>query len=269
MDMTRCAELNAELEKYIRPEAFPLAIRMIKDEAEIPDKAVRPLRDMGHRIMLCQGWSYCKTTGRTMGFTADDNCCVEGSVALGWLEKPPYMKDGTAVYPRLAKTAEIGKALENMKPLVEPKEGYKGMVVSPLGWTKVDPDFILMSMNAARMCRVLDALTGQTGEMVIAKNGGRGGTCVWGFAPSMLDGKPTYVIPTFGEYRFTADSDNDMYLVLPVNYLEDLVEGLDHSHKSGHRFPIPHFVENEPVYPPDYKYGYGAYEKHLKETAGK
>lgn len=266
MDKAKCAELNAELEKYLRPETFPLAILMIKDEGEIPEKAMRPLRDMGHRIMLCQGWSYCKTTGKTMGFTAEDNCCIEASVALGWLEKPPYMKDGLAIYPRLAKSPEIGKALEDMKPFVSTDAGFKGMVVSPLGWTKVEPNFVLLSLNSARMCRVLDAITGQTGEMILAKNGGRGGACVWGFAPAMLDGKPTYVVPTFGEFRFAATSDNDFYFILPIGYLEILVSGLAHSHKSGQRYPIPHFVEKEPNYPADYKYGFGSYEKYLAET---
>ncbi len=43
-----------ELEGRLRLKTFPLAIKFLKDEKEIPKGAQRPLKDFGHHLSLCQ-----------------------------------------------------------------------------------------------------------------------------------------------------------------------------------------------------------------------
>jgi uncharacterized protein (DUF169 family) len=239
---------------------------LIKDESEIPQKALRPVKNYKTRLLICQCLHLTKTTGRTHALLTEDNYCLEGSCAHGWAEKPPYMQDGTAIYPRLVPDLEIAKKFEQDKPAVSTNKGYIGCVMSPLGWTKVEPDLILLSLNAARMNRVIEGICDQTAEKIVAENSGRGGLCCWGIAPTINSGKPTYVIPTFGEYRFTGDSDDDMWFILPVSYLEPLVKGFEHMYKAGWRYPIPRFVEHEPRWP-DGMYGWETYEAYNEKKA--
>jgi len=138
MELKKWHEISAKLEKYLRPETFPLAIRLIKDEKDIPEKAIRPLRDFKCRLCVCQGFSYAKKTGKTVAFNFEDNYCIEGAVALGWVEKPLYMKDGSAIYPRLVPNKQTAESLEAMKYSISTKEGYKGIVTSPLAVTRIE-----------------------------------------------------------------------------------------------------------------------------------
>lgn len=264
MSLEKYHKMGEIMDRFLRPNTFPVAYKLIKDESEIPEKALRPLKNYKTRLLICQCLHLTKTTGRTHAVLTEDNYCLEGSCAHGWAEKPPYMQDGTAIYPRLVPDLEIAKKFEQDKPAVSTDKGYIGVVMSPLGWTKVEPDLILLSLNAARMNRVIEGICDQTAEKIVAENSGRGGLCCWGIAPTVNTGKPTYVIPTFGEYRFTGDSDDDMWFILPVSYLEPLVKGFEHMYKAGWRYPIPRFVEHEPRWP-DGMYGWETYEAYQEK----
>jgi uncharacterized protein (DUF169 family) len=265
MAVNKWHDINTILEKFLRPETFPLAIRLIKDEEEIPEKAIRPLRDFKCRLCVCQGFSYSKKTGKTVAYSFEDNYCIEGAVALGWVEKPPYMKDGSALYPRLVPRKEVAETLEAMKHSISTKKGFRGIVVSPLAVTSIEPQLVLLSLNAARLNRVLEAICDMTGEKIVAETSGRGGLCAWGLAPAMNTGKPTYVIPTFGEFRFTCDSDDDIWTVIPVSYIDTLLKGLEYTHNAGWRFPIPHFLQHEPPFPWG-MYGMETYKEYVAKT---
>lgn len=266
MSLEKYHKMGQVINNFLRPGTFPIAYKFIKDEKEIPEKALRPLKNYKCRLLICQCLHMSKTSGRTFALTLEDNYCLEGSVANGWVEKPPYMKDGTAIYPRLIPDPKVAKKFEGDKPRIDHKKGYIGVVMSPLAWTKVEPDLILMSLNASRMNRVIEGICDQTAETIVAENSGRGGLCCWGIAPAINKGKPTYVVPTFGEYRFTGDSENDMWFVLPVSYVEPLVAGFEHMHKAGWRYPIPRFSAEHEARWPDGMYGYETYEAYLEKV---
>ena len=50
-------EYGEELERRIRLQTFPLAIKLLEKETDIPKGAERPLRDFGYRMTLCQGYA--------------------------------------------------------------------------------------------------------------------------------------------------------------------------------------------------------------------
>lgn len=50
-------EYGEELERRIRLQTFPLAIKLLEKETDIPEGAERPLRDFGYRMTLCQGYA--------------------------------------------------------------------------------------------------------------------------------------------------------------------------------------------------------------------
>ena len=50
-------EYREELERRIHLPTFPLAIKLLEKETDIPEGAERPLRDFGYRMTLCQGYA--------------------------------------------------------------------------------------------------------------------------------------------------------------------------------------------------------------------
>ena len=268
MELEQYHKLASALDKYLKFEAFPLAIKMIEDEDEIPEKVVRPSKNMNKRLMMCQGFGICKSVGRSMAFTAEDTCCMEGATRLGWLDRADYLEDGSAIMALgLAKDADVAQTLETGKPALGPEFNYKGMIISPLGWTRVEPQLVVMYLNAARLARCLDSITGETGEVISAHTNGRGGTCIWGIAWVILNKKPTFVIPPIGEFRFAGHQDDEIIFVLPTSYLPILRDGLERTHKAGQRFPVARFIEVEPAYPPAYRYNWETYKAHLEGQA--
>lgn len=268
MELKEFHSITQEMDKYLHFESFPLAIKMIEDESEIPEKTVRPSVHMKKRLMMCQGFGICKSVGRTMAFMAEDTCCMEGATRLGWLERADYLEDGSSIMALgLAKDADVARILETGKPALGPEYKYKGMIISPLGWTKIEPQLVLMYLNAARLARCLDSITSETGEVISAHTNGRGGTCIWGIAWAILNGKPTFVIPPIGEFRFAGHQDYEIIFVLPTNYLPILLNGLERTHKAGQRFPVARFIDVEPQYPSNYKYNWETYKVYLENHA--
>jgi uncharacterized protein (DUF169 family) len=51
MDLNK---LNDALNVHIRPQTYPLAVRLCKSESELPAKVKKPLKDFGYQIALCQ-----------------------------------------------------------------------------------------------------------------------------------------------------------------------------------------------------------------------
>ena len=45
-----------ELERRLRLKTFPLAVKLLEQESDIPQSAMRPLEDFGHHLSLCQAF---------------------------------------------------------------------------------------------------------------------------------------------------------------------------------------------------------------------
>ena len=126
MSLEKYHKMGAIIEGFLRPNTFPLAYKFIKDESEIPEKALRPLNNYKTRLLICQCLHLSKTTGRTHALTLEDNYCLEGSVANGWVDKPPYMRDGTAIYPRLIPNQEVATNSSATSRSYRPERGISG-----------------------------------------------------------------------------------------------------------------------------------------------
>src|SRR2546422_11319267 len=81
---------DRELQVYIRPQTFPVAIRMLRPGEEIPEKARRPARDFKKLSMNCQVIDMARRYGWMIALTREDHICSPGIAALGF-EKPTHL----------------------------------------------------------------------------------------------------------------------------------------------------------------------------------
>src|SRR5437764_13367564 len=81
---------DRELQLYIRPQTFPVAIRMLRPGEEIPEKARRPARDFKKLSMNCQVIHMARRYGWMIALTREDHICSLGIAALA-LEKPTHL----------------------------------------------------------------------------------------------------------------------------------------------------------------------------------
>ena len=52
--MSICKELDEAVQKYLRTATFPVAVKILENAEQFPERTRRPLRDMGHRLNLCR-----------------------------------------------------------------------------------------------------------------------------------------------------------------------------------------------------------------------
>jgi uncharacterized protein (DUF169 family) len=98
-----------ELERRLRLKTFPLALKLLENEGDMPDEAERPLRDFGHHLSLCQAFQISRREGATIAMLKEDNWCPEPVIGYGLGDPPEYFLEGHNRFPRDVETLEAGK----------------------------------------------------------------------------------------------------------------------------------------------------------------
>jgi uncharacterized protein (DUF169 family) len=68
-ELDRYRKYGERIEALVRPATFPLAVKLIKSEAEILPEFKRPHRDMGLQNFVCQNFKMARSYGWTMAIT--------------------------------------------------------------------------------------------------------------------------------------------------------------------------------------------------------
>src|SRR5258708_7361622 len=100
---------DKELQTYIRPQTFPVAIRMLKPGEEIPERAKRPARDFKKLSMSCQVIDMARRYGWTIALTREDHICSLGIIAIGFDKPLPIYNVGTLCEGMYTETKEAGQ----------------------------------------------------------------------------------------------------------------------------------------------------------------
>ena len=101
-------EYGEEIERRVRLKTFPLAVKFLKNEEDIPEEAQRPQRDLGQRMLLCQGYQLSRREGITVAMLREDMWCHEPVIGYGLQEPPEYFSEGHTRYPRDVSSLEAG-----------------------------------------------------------------------------------------------------------------------------------------------------------------
>ena len=88
VDIKSFQEGARDLERLLRLQSMPIALKMLRKQEGIPEEAVRPMRDMGHHLSFCQALSLTRRRGLTIAQTKEDMWCFEPVVGLGFAEPP-------------------------------------------------------------------------------------------------------------------------------------------------------------------------------------
>ncbi|HEX3033101.1 MAG TPA: DUF169 domain-containing protein, partial [Bacillota bacterium] len=104
----RLQEVDAVLTEHIRPQTFPVAVKIFQGPEGLPEKMKLPTKTFNHPLAMCQGITLARKYGWTVGFFKEDMACAVGQVILGYVEEPEFIKDGSLVYPLYTDTLEAG-----------------------------------------------------------------------------------------------------------------------------------------------------------------
>jgi MtaA/CmuA family methyltransferase len=241
---------DRELQTYLRPQTFPVAIRMLKTGEPIPDKARRPARDFKKLSMNCQVIDMARRYGWTIALTREDHICSLGIAALGF-EKPTHLHtSGTLCEGMYTETKEAGRRSEAASDRL-PAGEYGTLLVAPLDRATFEPHLVCVYGNPAQVMRLIQGALWKRGGKLASGFSGRI-VCSDIIVTTMLTGEPQVVMPCSGDRIFGQTQDHEMAFTIPWSRMDEVVEGLRGTHGGGIRYPITQFMEYEAKLPPRY-----------------
>lgn len=224
---------GADLEKMLRLKTYPIAIKMLKDESEIPEGAVRPKRDQGEHYAICQVFSLARRQGTTVAMFLEDHWCFEPIISYGLVETPQDYLDGFTNSFFIADKEAAEKHAREMTRL--PVGQYAGMVLGPMKTANFDPDLAMIYCNSAQLRHLLLALRYRNGTQVTSTLDPIG-SCVHSVVPSLQSGECKVTVPDPGDFERAGAQEDEMVLTVPAARLEELMEGVYHLEESGMGF---------------------------------
>jgi MtaA/CmuA family methyltransferase len=241
---------DRELMTYVRPQTFPVAIRMLRPGEPIPERARRPARDFKKLSMNCQVIDMARRYGWMIALTREDSICSLGIAALG-LEKPTHLHaSGTLCEGMYTETKEAGQRSEAAVDRFAPGE-YAGLLVAPLDRATFEPDLVCIYGNPAQVMRLTQAALWKRGGKLTSSFGGRI-DCSEIIVTTMRTDEPQVILPCSGDRIFGQTQDHEMAFTIPWSQIERLIEGLRGTHAGGIRYPITQFMEYEAKLPARY-----------------
>ena len=246
IDLDRMHELARRLERLLRLQSLPIALKMVREEGEIPDEALRPVRDMGHHLSFCQALALTRRRGLTIAETKADMWCFEPVIGLGFEAPPPRFLEGHNRYPSSAATREAGATWARNMPRIDSGK-YSAVVTAPLESAGFTPDLVILYGSPAVMTQIMLAKNWLDGEDITSRLSGHA-ACVYYVVPALQSGTWRMSIPCGGDLRRTASDDYSMVFSAPAEALEDLVGGLAASRETGNGLPSsPTFAIEYPL----------------------
>lgn len=238
------------LQTYVRPQTFPVAVRMLRADEPIPERAKRPARDFGKLSMNCQVIDMARRYGWTIALTREDHICSLGITALGFDTLTHLYTSGALCEGMYTATREAGARSEAAVDKFAPGE-YACLLVAPLDRCTFEPHLVVVYANPAQVMRLVQAALWKTGGRLTSSFQGRI-VCADIIVTTMRTGEPQVILPCSGDRIFGQTQDHEMAFTIPWARMADIVEGLEGTHRGGIRYPITQFLEYEAKMPPRY-----------------
>jgi uncharacterized protein (DUF169 family) len=195
--MTTLKEMNQygeDLEKILLLRTSPIAVKMLEQEEDIPEGALRPKRDQGVHLAQCQAFAMSRRKKLTVAML---------------IENPKAAKKHADHFPRL----ESGK--------------YIGILSAPLRTAEFKPDLILIYSNTAQLRCMLMAVKYKQGSLVTSLFDPID-SCIYSTVPTLQTGQYRITLPDPGEYERAMAGEDEIIFSVPTDKMSELISGLNH-----------------------------------------
>jgi len=255
-----------EFERLLRLRTFPLAVKLLQREEDIPEGAQRPLRDFGYHLSLCQAFSRLRTVGTNIyggategvspsspaiAMLKEDMWCPEPVIGYGLAEPPQYFFDGYRADLAIFRTPEAARNWAQAFPRLEVGK-YIGIVASPLKATNFEPDLVVIYCNSAQISLLITAATWKGGEAYFPSKLHPSAACVRAIVPVIQEGKCVVALPCWGDRVRAMARDDELIFSAPTGKLEELLLGLRAFEQTGRKMPPQLGVFPEHELPDEY-----------------
>ena len=248
--MADLKEVEQILNNYIRPLTFPVAIKMLKSEDEIPEKTRRPFQQLKKKIAICQGIGMARKLGWAVAMGKEDMQCALGAAPFGFFKNIDFWDAGNMAAGMFAASTEAGKKEEDLIDRFD-HGTYSHILVAPLSRAAFDPDLIMVYGNPAQVMRLIHGSLYNEGGAIQSTAMGRLGCAA--IITVIKNDECRFLVPGNGDRIFGMTQDWEMSYLIPMSKLDNVLDGLAKTHKGGIRYPITSFFNFEATFPPSYQ----------------
>jgi len=224
MTIQECNAMGVELEQQLLLRYSPIALKLVYSEDEIPEGTIRPWKDTGNRLAMCQAFALVRRNRKAFTMLKEDHWCVWPLVSyrLCPLEEADYEYMGTKFFMKDPKRSV--KFLKEEYPFLNGKAPI-GFSIAPLRSCTFVPDCVTIYCNPAQIRSLLMASKYQTGDMLNVTLDPVD-SCVHSTIP-VLNGKDFNItFPDPGEYERGLTDENEVMFTVRGGMLEPLVESI-------------------------------------------
>ncbi len=230
-------QLDDAIARYIRPDTFPLAIRMIRPGETLPEGVRVPSQSFGEKWIVCQSIGVARRYGWSIAVGRADVICPLAATAFGF-RKPN--EDLLAGYTAVGMYCESEQAAASLEAGAWRFEAgtYEHVCIAPLARANFEPHLVAVYANSAQVMRLVNAALYKRGGRLESTTSGRL-DCADIVIQTMTTGAPKVIIPCNGDRVFGMAQDTEMVFTFPWQCMEEIIAGLEGTQKGGVRYPIP------------------------------
>lgn len=233
------------IEGVLRLKTFPLAVKMLRSEGEIPEGARRPVQDFGYHLSTCQVFAMSRREGMTLAQTKEDMWCFEPAIGLGLAAAPEAFLAGLNRFPKSARTLDAGQTWARALPRLEVGE-YVGVVSAPAKTATFEPELVMVYCDPVQLTQLLIVKNWMDGVDIGGRLSGHA-ACVYAVVPTLQTGHWAVTCPCRGDRARGLARDDEIIVSIPTSQLPEVLEGLLHLREDGSGLPLA--LSMRPEYP--------------------
>src|SRR5712691_1698103 len=214
------ADLAERLDRFVRADTFPLAIRMLAPEEAPPPKVKIPSKDLGIEVAVCQSYAIARRYGWTLAVSREDINCPLTKIAYGLDEATPSYTAGELCEGMYNETKEAGARTEARVPKL-PVGKYRAILAGPLARADYEPHVVLVYGNSAQVMLLLAASLYKSGGYLTCHFSPRI-DCSASVVRTMLTGEPQVILPCYGDRVVGQAQDHEMAFSFPWSRASDI-----------------------------------------------
>ncbi len=230
IDLAVLNRYGEDLERLLLLRTSPIAVKLVEKEEEIPPGAVRPKKQLGHHLALCQAFALSRRNRATVAMLKEDHWCYLPVIALGLAEPPDLFREGQP-FLKWLDSPEAGKRVADGFPRLECGR-YIGTLSAPLRTAAFEPDLVVIYCNTNQLRCLLSGMKFKEGY-IVASNLDPSGACFQCTVPALQTGDCQVTVPCGGDRANALAQDDEMIFTVPLTKLDDLLFGLNRLEERG------------------------------------
>lgn len=224
--ITKFSQKGKVIEDLLKLRDAPVALKVLYEGDELPEGAIRPLRDLGQHYAMCQAMTLVRKSRKTVAMLKEDNWCLWPLISYG-ITKLDEEDDALLGGMHFYRDTQVScRYFRDEYPMLNSERTVIGYVMAPLSDCPFVPELVCIYCSVAQLRTLLMASKYESGE-IAGSSLDTCASCVHGQIP-VLRGEMAYnlSIPDPGEYERGLCDENDMIFNVSGDRVEELTRGL-------------------------------------------